>query len=243
MAYFNGNKIALFGGTGGSASAPVFDLVTLGLPTIPINGNMVTVTCDTANIITAMQKGVVRFTLKVGNADLPTTGTYMMNSIVNEDNSSYVCVACVNVTAVPCFINIVVTETMIFARANEIEKEMPTYDLTAMGIDTIVANGDPIVVETDTTNIMNDLANGDIVLIGNFDVGYGIPMKVSGVCRASCVEDTTYIITSVYDLMGDLLVASIMVMDGKISLSAYTNTVKVNALIDTYMEDALGGDY
>lgn len=120
---------------------------------------------------------------------------------------------------------------------------LPVYDLTALGLPTIVVGGDPLEIEFDTTTLMNDLSNGDIIIKGKFDIGDGYPMELTKTCRATSVEGETYLITTIDDMMGSLLVTNIMVMPGVISINVYPYANTVVGMIDAYMEEALGGDY
>ena len=121
--------------------------------------------------------------------------------------------------------------------------ELPVYDLTELGIPTIVVGGDPLELAFDTTALMNDLSRGDIIIKGKFDIGDGYPMELTKTCRATSAEGELYVITSIDDMMGSLLITTIMVMPGGVSINAYPYATTIVAMIDEYMQEALGGDY
>lgn len=120
--------------------------------------------------------------------------------------------------------------------------EIPVYDLPALGVPTIVVGASAQYIEADTTSVLNDLANGSIVMINNYDIGDGVPMPMRKIVNAS-VTDGMALITSLDDMMGDLIVTMIMIQDGLILIKSYFYANHVKDLIDEYMEEALGGDY
>lgn len=120
--------------------------------------------------------------------------------------------------------------------------ELPVYNLPAMGVPTIVVGASANYIEADTTAILNDLANGSIVMINNYDIGDGVPIPMRKIVNAS-VADGMALITSLDDMMGDMIVTMIMVQEGLILIKSYFYANHVKDLIDAYMEEALGGDY
>lgn len=127
--------------------------------------------------------------------------------------------------------------------SDSVPVEIPVYDLTALGVPTIIVGGDPLSIEFDTTNLKNDLANGEITIKGKFDIGDGYPMELVRTCRASFVDGSVYVITSIDDMMGSLIISTFMVMPGMITINVYPYSNSVNQMIDEYMESALGGEY
>lgn len=121
--------------------------------------------------------------------------------------------------------------------------QTPVYDFTELGIPTIVIGGDPLDLAFETTALMNDLSRGDIIIKGKFDIGDGYPMELTKTCRATSVEGEAYLITTIDDMMGSLLITTIMVMPGVVSISVYPYATAVVGMIDEYMQEALGGDY
>lgn len=120
---------------------------------------------------------------------------------------------------------------------------IPVYDFAAMGMPPIVVGGEAVMLETDTTQLMQDLANGVVTFKVNFTLeDMTIPaVKTCGGFSSNEVGIAT--ITGI-DVAGDIMVQSvIMIQEGGILAMAHLLDTMINAMIDAYMEDALGGDY
>ena len=81
VAMPNGKRLSEF--EGGAGEAPTFDLIALGLPTVSVDAGFVGVTCDTAAMRAALDKGAVQFKIRLGNINDGTEyeATILMGSI------------------------------------------------------------------------------------------------------------------------------------------------------------------
>lgn len=122
------------------------------------------------------------------------------------------------------------------------EKEMPVYDLTQMGFPSLVVGAEMSFVESDTTTFLADLANGAVIIKSAIDIGDGTPMPTFKVCYAT-VSDGMALITNVDDIMGEVLITMIMVNPDVIVAKVSALSQTIGNQIDTYIEEALGGDY
>lgn len=120
---------------------------------------------------------------------------------------------------------------------------IPVYDFAAMGMPPIVVGGEAVMLETDTTQLMQDLANGVVTFKVNFTLEDMTIPAVKTCGGFSSNEAGIATITGI-DVAGDIMVQSvIMIQDGVIVAMAHLLDTMINAMIDAYMEDALGGDY
>lgn len=125
MAYINGNEI-LFSArinAGNGASIPTFDLAELGLANVPLDRTPTYLETDTTEIMTALEKGVVRFSLNVGGGAM----TVMPNSVFGM--GAWLCT--IAVAGGEGTLAIIVMESGIVASATLGEAVATTIDLSA----------------------------------------------------------------------------------------------------------------
>lgn len=121
---------------------------------------------------------------------------------------------------------------------------IPEYDLTSLG--TIEIDGDPIIVEMDTTQIITDLSNGHVKVKMNVSMANGEAAPFTNITKAMVVtegEQTIAVVTDIVSFMGDAFIIDVMIMPGSVAIMAYSLSKAVNFLINEYMESALGGEY
>lgn len=120
--------------------------------------------------------------------------------------------------------------------------QTPVYDLTEMGFPSLVVGASMSFVESDTTTFLADLTNGAVIIKSSIDLGDGSPMPTFKVCYAT-VSDGIALITNVDYMLDDVLITMIMVRPDGIAAKVSALSQTIGNQIDTYIEEALGGDY
>ena len=121
---------------------------------------------------------------------------------------------------------------------------IPVHDLSAMGLPAIeIGNINGTFVETDTTQLMQDLANGMVTLKMNITMS-GETISAVKTCGGIVLNEAGMATITNIDSFGEMMVYSVILMqDGFIAAMAYQLDSMITSMIDAYMEDALGGDY
>ena len=120
---------------------------------------------------------------------------------------------------------------------------IPVYDFPAMGLPNIVVGGSEVAVETDTSKLMQDLANGVVTFKMNITVGSDTIPAVKTCGGFVSNEMGVATITNI-DVFGTTIVQSVVtIQNSYIIAKAQLLDNWVNTLIDKYMDEALGGDY
>ena len=121
---------------------------------------------------------------------------------------------------------------------------IPVHDLSAMGLPTVeIGNMNGAFAETDTSQLMQDLANGMVTLKINLAMG-GETIGAVKTCGGIVLNEVGMATITNIDSFGEMMVYSmIMLQDGFIGAVAYQLDSMITSMIDAYMEDALGGDY
>jgi hypothetical protein len=118
------------------------------------------------------------------------------------------------------------------------EYEIPTFDLAALGLSTIIPNGQYVQLETDTTDIIAALEKGAVKFIVAFNMGANI--TVSLVLNPACVlANGQYSCTCMNEFNDAVLITTIDVGDGLIAAKC----TPMDNIIGAYINVALGGDY
>lgn len=93
------------------------------------------------------------------------------------------------------------------------EYEIPTFDLVALGLPTIVFGGETVLLETDTTEIMAALGNGAVKF--GVSLSLGEAMQVEAVMNGIGVPGQ-YFCSYAIDFGGVQIMLTLVVMDGAI---------------------------
>ena len=109
---------------------PTFNLTNMGLSEIPMDGTVVSVSCDTTGLITALNKGAVKLISKVKFSE---TVTHDYTCIVNAGviGNEYNCTMCGVMSGVPMMISFAATPSRISAYITALA--VPTTTTTETG--------------------------------------------------------------------------------------------------------------
>lgn len=267
----NGKVLSVVGGAWAAAEAasgeiPFFDLAEMGLPEVPGNGTTANLTVDTTEIKSSLDNGSVKFAL---NAEDAGRVEIVMNKYSVDAYGIYVCsynmpdgaimlmiadgslqASVVSQSTIPPVTSddngkvlTVVDGVWSLATPTGGGTEIPTYDLTAMGLSTVTVGGGFAALTTDTTQLRNDLISGSVKLTLTMALG-DYTMPISKICNAVVVDGAGEMyITFVAHIAGMVVHTSLDILDGRIQARSETLKSIVTPYIDAYMEDALGGDY
>lgn len=211
----------------GKGTIPYFDLVTLGLADIPMDGTAVKLETDTTEIIAALQNGAVRFRVKASYGGVQFDLVFTMHDISTPAGGQYLCSYAFGAfSGFPMLVNITVKEGSISATCTvlgadsgeDVAAEIPTFDLTALGLPSVPVTGEQVGVATDTTDILAALDKGNVRFsLALSDNGADTPFDVvMAPMRATVSEDmTTYMCShAVTYANGEIL--NIMLVSGQI---------------------------
>lgn len=251
---------------GASGEIPFFDLAEMGLPEVPGNGTTANLTVDTTEIKSALDNGCVKFAV---NAEDTGRVEIVMNKYSVDAYGIYLCLyntpdgafmlmiadgslqaSVVSQSTIPPVTSddngkvlTVVDGVWSLATPTGVGTEIPTYDLTAMGLSTVTVGGGFAALTTDTTQLRNDLISGSVKLTLTMALG-DYTMPISKICNAVVVDGAGEMyITFVAHIAGMVVHTSLDILDGRIQARSETLKSIVTPYIDAYMEDALGGDY
>lgn len=118
------------------------------------------------------------------------------------------------------------------------EYEIPTFDLVALGLPAIIPNGEYVMGELDTTEIMAALDMGAVKFAAQFNMGAAVSVTLVFNPGYSPMFGG-YSCTSLNDFDGVMLITTVNVMEGFISAKC----VLMDDIIGAYIGAALGGDY
>ena len=91
-----------------AAGLPTFDLVAIGLPTVPMTGEIAAVQCDTTEIRTALDKGLVVFRLNVDRDGRSVAYSIPVVGVLS--GAAYACTYTTDAMGTACYITVIVTE-------------------------------------------------------------------------------------------------------------------------------------
>lgn len=118
------------------------------------------------------------------------------------------------------------------------EYEIPTFNLTALGLGAIVPGGDIVVLETDTTEITAALDKGAVKFIASFYMGAEIGTALV-LNPAAILASGEYSCTAMNEFNGTFLITTVNVANGYIAAKC----TPMDSVIGAYIDAALGGDY
>ena len=166
--------VAAGGNGGGEYEIPTFNLVELGLPTIAVGGEAVILETDTTEIMAALGKGAVKFTIGL-NVGAEAQADVIMNSV--DAQGEYICSYTLDLGA-PLILTLMFMEGGIAGYLGQIasgsgggEYETPTFDLVTLGLPALAFGAEGGVLETDTTEIIAALSEGPVKFIIPMDSG------------------------------------------------------------------------
>lgn len=130
-------KLQVLGNLGGNANIPVFDLVTLGLPTVPMDGSPVSAEMDTAEIMAALDKGAVKFAAKFLFSGMEMSAEVVMTNVSVTGGGVYISSFAFDFNATPMIFNLMVQEGMVIAYYTLLAKATtPAASVDLSGLDT-----------------------------------------------------------------------------------------------------------
>lgn len=118
------------------------------------------------------------------------------------------------------------------------ECEIPTFDLTVLGLGAVVPGGDIVVLETDTTEITAALEKGAVKFIASFNIGTEISTALV-LNPAAVLTSGEYSCTAMNEFSGTFLITTVNVANGFIAAKC----TPMDSVIGAYIDAALGGDY
>lgn len=267
----NGKVLSVVGGAWAAAeqeaaAIPFFDLAEMGLPEVPGDGTTADLATDTTEIKSALDNGCVKFAVNMG---LAGRVEFVMNKYSIDAYGLYACIYSMSDSAIILMIadgsiqaSIVTLSTLPTVSETDNGKimqvtngvwslatpsgggtEIPTYDLTAMGLPTVEINGEVVELVTDTTQIMSDLTSGSVKVTFALSMG-GEAASVSKIVNALTGDALGGCIVTSTDALGETVAfTNFNIIEGGIVAMSYTLDTLVNPYIDAYIGDALGGDY
>lgn len=234
--------------SGGDYEIPTFDLKAMGLPSISTGGSEVQLNTDTTEIMAALDNGSIKVIVDfvIGGA-----AEIELNSVKLSEFGMYVGSAPLNFMGEMVF-SLVVQEGVITASVATLSSEayeIPTFDLRTRGFPTVLADGTKVTHGGDTSDIMTALGKGAVKLIFTVNVGKGDFVVETVLTNTYLQGDNAYLCGSVVDIEGTLAYFSLAVASGAMIayFSILPTTAIVQALVENYVEtyinEALGGDY
>lgn len=118
------------------AEIPSFDLVTLGLPTVPMDGSKVLVETDTTEITAALDKGAVKFAINVLYGDQTLPAVVLMNNL--GAGGQYICGYTFDLNNTKLMLTLIFVEGAIQAYVSTMESEKELPEVTAEDNDKIL---------------------------------------------------------------------------------------------------------
>lgn len=219
----DGTRLSTFEGGGGDI--PTFDLISLGLPAIQINGAAVELATDTTEMRAALQEGAVRFKVNAEH-----NGVSFNNfALTVHDISGGFCSYAFEILGTPTMLTIIVVEGkitatgVILAKYSEEEEaaELPTFDLTAMGLPAVPMDGTQVAAEMDTTEIMTALDNGAVKFLAKFLFGNAAVAAEVVMTKISVDAAGIYICSYAFDFEGTPMIFNLYVQEGGV-MAYYT---------------------
>lgn len=119
-----------------AAELPTFDLVTLGLPAVPMDGTQVVAQMDTTDIRTALDKGAVKFIASFLFGTSAVAAEVVMNKVSASALGMYICSYAFDFDGLPMIFNLYVAEegAVVAFYTNLAKTETPatSIDLSAL---------------------------------------------------------------------------------------------------------------
>lgn len=210
---------------GGGGDIPTFDLVALGLPTVPMDGTAVSVETDTAEILEALETGAVRFSTQTGQGG----AIFQVVLTVHDVVAGRLCSGVFEAFGVPLMMTILVEADKITATCIELQiSGIPSIDLVALGLPTVPTDGTPVSAEMDTAEMMAALDKGPVKFAAKFSFGT-IEMAAEIVMNKVSVDAAgMYICSYALDFDGLPMIFNLMIQEGMV-VAFYTNLAKASA--------------
>lgn len=221
------------GNQGGTVEIPTFDLVTLGLPVIDIEGEAVTLETDTTEIRAALEAGAVRFRVKVEYRGLVFDCSYTMHDIGGGGMCSYAFDA---LGGMPMMLNLTFEEDSISANCTLLATdngeggatataEIPAFDLATLGLPSVPLDGTQVGAQMDTAEIMAALDKGPVKFGVRFLFGASAVAAEVVMNKISVDAAGVYICACAFDLEGVPMVFNLYIQDGGV-MAYYTILAK-----------------
>ena len=115
---------------------PTFDLVTLGLPPVPMDGSQVSAQMDTTEIMAALDKGAVKFIASFLFGTSAVTAEVVMNKVSASALGMYICSYALDFNDLPMIFNLLVAEegavVAFYTNLATVETPATSIDLSAL---------------------------------------------------------------------------------------------------------------
>lgn len=208
---------------------PTYDLVTLGLPMIDIGGADVELETDTAEILADLEAGAVRFAADLTYQGINFTGiVFTMHDISNS-----LCSCVFSVWGIPILVTLTIETGKITANGTllavddgeEEAAELPTFDLTALGLPSVPITGEQVYVAADTTEIMAALDEGPVKFAAEFLLDdEEMPVEIV-MNKISLMGASTYICSYAFDVGEMPMIFNLYIQEGVVA-AVCTNLAK-----------------
>ena len=194
-------------------SVPTFDLTALGLVAVSLDGTQTILQTDTTEIVSALEKGTIRFSLDVALGEAVAPFSVIPNIACSSADGVYMCTAVYELNG-KILVTFIVQEGFVVVQASAFgetsDNEIPSFDLAALGLDAVTLDGNETILQTDTTEIVSALEKGTIRFSLDVAVGEAVaPFSVMPNIACSPAEGA-YMCTAVYDFNGKILVTFIV---------------------------------
>lgn len=115
-------------GGGETTAIPFFDLYQMGLPPIVADGELVSVSADTREIISALERGLVKFGVQLVYLDEPINTEIFETYMYTRATNTYQISRIITVAETPMFGSITISGTGISAVANVLQAALPNAE-------------------------------------------------------------------------------------------------------------------
>lgn len=152
---------------------PSFDLVALGLPAVPMDGNEVLVQTDTTEIRAALDKGAVRFSMQadMGGEVMPFDAVMTPMRLTDAETSIYMCSKAVTIITGE-ILNISIIDGAIVAMVTTVGGAKASTPATSIDLSALDTEGKVVETYADGTSKATTLefdSNGNPVKITDGD--------------------------------------------------------------------------
>lgn len=154
---------------------PTFDLAALGLSAVALGGSETVLQTDTSEIISALEKGTVKFLVNVAMGEVVAPFSVVPNIACSSAEGAYMCTAVYELNGSKWLVTLAVQNGVVavwalaFEEAAASSNEIPFFDLTALGCTNIPFDGSMV-----TVNVGEDVKNEIITAARSGPVKFGL---------------------------------------------------------------------